>query len=98
MQKHDHTSTPSFDPEYTGARILEAVEAVQSTAGHASTRAKHAVRQYPLMAVGLALGTGLALGIAGTKVLGPRRPPSLWERVGLAALMATAVSGVRRLF
>ena len=55
--------------------------AAQETLQEAPDRAREQVQRFPLAAVGIAFGAGIALGALGWALLAPR-PPTLSERVG----------------
>lgn len=84
--------------ESNGGVLEHAVGFIQSNARDAAAGSEKLVRRYPFASVGVALGGGIALGFAAHWLLAPKRPRSLLERVGVAAVVATAARGLTKLF
>ena len=69
---------------------------------HPVAATEGAVRKSPLVAVGIAMGagvaTGLVLGVVGQRMLSARtRPISMFERLGVVAGIGSAISVLTRL-
>jgi hypothetical protein len=77
-----------------GAR---AVEAAGEGFDKAQAMTEKTVRKYPLAAVGVAIGSGVALGVWGYRLLNPPKP-TLTQRIGDLAIGQAALSMFRRIF
>ena len=71
------------------------LDAVQSGAGTAALKTEKAVRKYPLAAVAVALGSGVAVGALAHRALAPR-PKRFLERLGIVSALGTAVAAAAR--
>jgi hypothetical protein len=71
------------------------LDAVQSGAGTAALKTEKAVRKYPLAAVAVALGSGVAVGALVHRALVPR-PRRFLERLGIVSALGTAVAAAAR--
>ncbi len=88
-------ATQAFDTaKDLGAR---AVEAAGEGLDRAQIMTERTVRKYPLAAVGVAIGSGVALGVLGYRMLNPPKP-TLTQRIGDMAIGQAALSFFRRIF
>ena len=92
MQAQEHVSVPKAS-EHNGA-LLQTVDLLQNGA----TRTEKLVRRYPLTTIGLALGAGVAVGVAAHHLLTPKPKRSMLERLGVIAIATAAARGFTRLF
>jgi hypothetical protein len=85
MEQQEHvTRTPQVMPN--GAELLQhAVEQAQTGAGKAVAGTGKWVRRNPVASAGLALGAGIAIGVAARHFLAPEPPKSMFKRLGVAA-------------
>ena len=65
----------------------KALDLAQDGVARAATGTGKAVRKYPLAAAGIALGAGVAIGALGYRMLAPKRPKTLFERLAQASLL-----------
>ncbi len=105
MQKHITTSAHRNNSSDLNPAIEAAVEVgqkvmdvVQDGAIYAGEKTEKAVKKYPLAAVGISLGTGIALGAIGYKMFAPKPRIRFIEKLGLTALGATAARAVSKYF
>jgi hypothetical protein len=76
----------------------KALDLAQDQVVRAATGTGKAVRKYPMAAAGIALGAGVAIGALGYRLLAPKRPKTLFERLASASLLVTAARGINKLF
>ena len=85
-------------PTHTAPLATRAIEVVQASAVKVASGAEKVVRHYPLASVGVALGSGIAVGALSYRMLATRRPPTMLERLGLATLGKTFMRGFSPFF
>lgn len=83
---------------HNGAALHHAMDTLQSGATRAVAGTENLVRRYPLASIGVAVGAGIAVGVAAHHLLMPRRQRSVLERLGLVAVVASAARGLGKLF
>ncbi len=79
--------------------LQHAVDVVEGEVRSVAMKSQGVVRRHPLTSVGVAVGagvaTGLALGVVAERMLASRRtPPSVLERLGAVALFTSAARGL----
>lgn len=98
MQKQTHTNgthTPSIDlATELGSNLADAAK---DGAKVVVAQTEKSVKKYPLGAIGVALGSGIVLGVVGTRMFTPRKK-NVFERLGVMAFAAAATKGLAKLF
>jgi|CXWL01.1.fsa_nt_gi hypothetical protein len=100
MQNHITNKHTTNSPAYEVAADIgqKVLDVVQDGATRAGATTEKAVRKYPLAAVGVSLGTGVALGAIGYRLMNPKPRFAFIEKLGLTALGATVARAISRFF
>jgi hypothetical protein len=99
MQGQQEYNRPPVAQAWDTARDIgsRAVSAAGAGLTRLADSTEDTVRKYPLAALGLALGAGVALGAIGTRLIMPRRRTML-ERIGAFEAMKGARRLLQRVF